>query len=215
MPRPEINDYIFYKIVNDDLPEYIYIGSTGCFIKRKISHKEACNNLNSRHHHLKLYKTIRENGGWDQWNMVVIDKLDQTTLLDARIKEEELRKEYNGNLNTIKAYRTDEEKKEYYQENKGRAKEYKQKNKKDISKKQKEYRDSHQEFIVEKRKEYYDSNKKTILEKAKKNYQTNKEAINEKMTCECGSIFIKNTLNRHKKSLKHQQFCQPIDLSIT
>ena len=162
MPRPEINDYVFYKIVCDELPEYVYIGSTACFSKRKKAHKCSCNKLNSKKHNFKLYQTIRDNGGWDKWNMVVIDKLNSTTLLDARIKEESLRKEYNGNLNMVKAHVT-----------------------------------------VEEKKEHYELNKEVILKNAK-----------EKITCDCGSIFTKRALNRHINSLKHQQFCQPIDLSI-
>tara|TARA_R110002167_G_scaffold41862_1_gene127731 strand:+ start:136 stop:639 length:504 start_codon:yes stop_codon:yes gene_type:complete len=166
MPRPEINDYVFYKIICDDLPEYVYIGSTGCFSKRKGAHKGRCNNPNRKNYKCKLYQTIRDNGGWDKWQMVIIDKLDQTTLLDARIKEEALMKEYNGNLNSQKAYRSVEEAKEYEKEHK---------------------------------KEHYELNKKTINEKR-----------NEKMTCKCGAIVRKDTIKRHEKTLKHQQFCQPI-----
>ena len=180
MPRPEINDYVFYKIINDDLPEYVYIGSTGCFYKRKQSHKDDCDNPNSKKYNLKLYQTIRENGGWEKWNMVIIDKGEQMTLTDTRIKEEKLRKEYNGNLNMVKAYTSTEEKKEYLNE----------------------YRQDNKQIINEKAKYYYQANKKYFNEKWR-----------EKFTCECGAIFNINNLSRHKKSLKHQQFCQPIDLS--
>ena len=215
MPRPEINDYIFYKIVNDDLPEYIYIGSTACFSKRKRGHKTTCNNSHRPGYNLKLYQTIRENGGWDKWQMIVIDKLDQTTLLNARIKEESLRKEYNGNLNTIKAYRTDEERKEDVTK-------YNKANKEAITEKVKEYRDNNKIYISEKQKEYRDNNREVLIEYHKNYRQKNKESINEKaekkarekVTCECGVILRKDSKWKHEKSLKHQQFCQPIDLSI-
>ena len=161
-----INDYIFYKITCDDLPEYIYIGSTVHFIKRKCDHKITCNNPNRKGHNIKLYQTIRDNGGWEKWDIIVIDEAKQVTLTEARIKEESLRKEYNGNLNSQKAYRSVEEAKEYEKEHK---------------------------------KEHYELNKKTINEKR-----------NEKMTCKCGAIVRKDTIKRHEKTLKHQQFCQPI-----
>ena len=215
MPRPELNDYVFYKIINDDLPEYIYIGSTACFSKRKGAHRGTCNNPYDKRHNLKLYQIIRENGGWEKWDMLVIDKLDQTTLLNARIKEESLRKEYNGNLNSNKAYRSDEEKKEYWHSD--RAKEYKQKNKELIAEKKKIYNETNKEAISEKWNEYYKKNKKAIAEQQKKHYESNKEAILEKrkvkMTCECGSVFTLLNKNRHLDTLKHQRFCQPIDLS--
>mgnify|MGYP006405713319 CR=1 FL=1 len=182
MPRPEINDYVFYKIVNDELPEYVYIGSTACFIRRKYDHKRDSNNPNRKNYKCKLYQTIRDNGGWDKWQMVIIDKLDQTTLLDARIKEEALMKEYNGNLNTLKAYTSVEEVKLY-------QKVYGEKNKEAIAKKNKEYHNLNKEISNEKRRE-------------------------KKMTCECGSFIRIDGLIEHKKTLKHQQFCQPIDLSI-
>tara|TARA_R110000772_G_scaffold253037_1_gene368596 strand:+ start:183 stop:878 length:696 start_codon:yes stop_codon:yes gene_type:complete len=231
MPRPEINDYIFYKIVNDDLPEYIYIGSTGCFYKRKCQHKSSCNNPNSQHYNCKLYKTIRENGGWDHWNILVIDEAKQLTLTEARIKEESLRKEYNGNLNMVKAYRSVEERKEQkkkngkqiYELNKEsileKTKIYYESNKETILEKQKKYNEINKEIIFETRKNYRELNKELIAEKKKEHYELNKEVIlknaKEKMTCECGAVFVKHGKNRHINSLKHQQFCQPIDLSIT
>tara|TARA_R110002167_G_scaffold233664_1_gene438867 strand:+ start:279 stop:812 length:534 start_codon:yes stop_codon:yes gene_type:complete len=145
--KPIINDYVFYKITCDDLPEYIYIGSTVHFIKRKSDHKGNCNNPNRKEHNCKLYKTIRDNGGWGQWNMTVIDEAKQLTLTAARIKEEALRKEYNGNLNSYKAHQTVEERKEYEKEHK------------------KEYHEKNQKIINEKNKKYYESNKEAINEK--------------------------------------------------
>ena len=58
MPRPEINDYVFYKIVCSDCPDYIYIGSTGCLNKRKRSHKTGCNNPNHKIYNLKVFNFI-------------------------------------------------------------------------------------------------------------------------------------------------------------
>tara|TARA_R110000823_G_scaffold220211_1_gene348894 strand:+ start:242 stop:889 length:648 start_codon:yes stop_codon:yes gene_type:complete len=214
--KPIINDYVFYKIVNDDLPEYIYIGSTVHFIKRKCDHKAICNNPNIKNHNLKLYKTIRENGGWEKWNMIVIDEVKQVTLTEARIKEEELRLKYDGNLNMVKAHRGVEELKEYSKEI---SKEYYNNNKEAILEREKKYRESHKESIAEYKKEYCEKNKEAIAEKNKEYYQKNKEFINkknsEKITCECGAVLVKHGKNRHINTLKHQQFCQPIDLSIT
>ena len=190
--KPIINDYVFYKIVCDELPEYIYIGSTVHFIKRKSQHKGTCNNPDDKNYKCKLYQTIRENGGWDRWNMKVIDEAKQLTLTEARIKEEMLRKEYNGNLNMHRAHRSVEDVKEINKKN----------------------HEKNKEFILEKKKKYYELNKEALLEKQKEYHEKNKKIILEKMTCECGSIFAKKALNRHINTLKHQQFCQPIDLSI-
>jgi predicted GIY-YIG superfamily endonuclease len=72
--------YIIYKICCDDLPEYIYVGSTKSIIKRKSQHKIHCNNGNTR----KLYTTIRENGGWNNWRMVIIEECGEISLTQLR-----------------------------------------------------------------------------------------------------------------------------------
>ena len=185
-----MSHYIFYKIVCEDCPDYIYIGSTKSYRSRKNQHKNACNNENYKNHNSKIYKTLRDNGGWENWNMIIIDEGKELTFIQARIKEEELRLKYNGNLNSYKAYRTEEEKKQYdkdYYENnkdilkekkreydlnnKEKRKEYNEKNKEKI----KEYNEKNKDILKEKRKEYNENNK----EEKKQYYQNNKEKIKE------------------------------------
>ena len=70
MPKISIdyNNTTIYKIVCTDLSNKdIYVGHTTQFIKRKSSHKHNCNNPISKFYNLKVYKTIRENGGWENW----------------------------------------------------------------------------------------------------------------------------------------------------
>ena len=117
--------YYFYKIVCEDLPNYAYIGSTRSLRHRKSQHKTNCNNENRKMYNCKLYKTIRENGGWDNWRMVCIQQGEYENKRSAEIKEEELRLELNGNMNSQRCYITEEQKKEqlkeckkeYYSEN--------------------------------------------------------------------------------------------------
>ena len=56
MPRQNV-DYtktIIYKIVcNDDNFDYLYIGSTTNFTKRKNNHKSCCNNQNNKNSNQK------------------------------------------------------------------------------------------------------------------------------------------------------------------
>jgi hypothetical protein len=59
-------------------------------------------NDNSKKYNRKLYQTIRENGGWDNWRMVIIEECGEISLTQARIKEEEHRVKLNANLNTHK-----------------------------------------------------------------------------------------------------------------
>jgi hypothetical protein len=65
MPKKVINDYVFYKIISisDDI-DLCYVGSTANWKERQRQHKSICNNENSKLYNSKIYKTIRENGGW-------------------------------------------------------------------------------------------------------------------------------------------------------
>lgn len=199
--KPIINDYIFYKITCENLPEFTYIGSTVHFIKRKCDHKTDCNNKTRKGHNIQLYQTIRANGGWENWEMVVIDKGEQMNLTDARIKEESLRKEYNGNLNMVKAYRSEEDKKEY---NKANSKEYRENNRDKINEKVKEYNNNHKEQKQAYQKEYYENNKVKFKE-----YQS------KKITCICGCELTRGKLPRHLKTNKHMDLLKHSYLSAT
>jgi len=171
--------YYIYKICCDDLPNYNYIGSTKAFRRRKNHHKTTYNKGNTN----KIYNTIRENGGWDNWRMVILEDLGEVSFTEARIKEEEYRVKLNANLNMIKCYRTEEEylkqKKEYRENNKEQIKEqnkkYYQNNKEHISEQTKEYREKNKEQI----KEYYQKNKEHIAEQKKEYREQNKEQIKE------------------------------------
>ncbi len=64
----------FYKIVSNDLTiKDCYVGHTTNYIDRKARHKIHCNNSIHKHHYCKLYVFIRDNGGWDNFNMVLIE----------------------------------------------------------------------------------------------------------------------------------------------
>jgi len=194
------HNYIIYKICNDDYPEYIYIGSTYNFIRRKWEHKKNSNNINSRGGHLKVYQIIRENGGWENWRMIPLEECGNITKTQAHIREEQLRVEHNANLNTIKAYVSEEEIKK-------KIKEYNENNKEHVKEKQREYNEKNKEMIKERKKEYREKNKEKFNEKDRKYREKNKEKIKEKgkekVTCECGCEVPKNHLSRHRESKKH------------
>lgn len=161
MPKKAI-DYsktIIYKIVPKDLNlNFIYVGSTTDFRKRKTSHKGECNNNNL----LKIYKTIRENGGWDAFEMLEIEKYVCNDGNEARTRERYWMELLNANLNTFKPITTIEEKKEYDKTDK--RKEYKKTYAKTDKRKEylKEYYKQNADKILQHQKEY---NLKKKLEK--------------------------------------------------
>ena len=115
MPKVEI-DYsntIFYKIFCKN-PEIIdlYVGHTTNFVQRKHGHKQNCINMKSPNYKYKLYNFIRNNGGWDNWNMEIIAFHNCDDHYHARKKEQHYYKELNATLNSIEPYAIKKEKKE-------------------------------------------------------------------------------------------------------
>jgi len=170
MPRPAINDYIFYKIVNVNADvDLCYVGSTANWKHRMYAHKHTCNNPNALRHNLKLYKTIREHGGWDEFKMVEIGRAEQLTLTEAHQKEEEYRVELQANMNSQKCFiDTKEVKKQYRIDNADKFKEY-----------AKQYRIDNADTIKQKAKQYRVDNADKVKEWDKqwriKNHDKHKE----------------------------------------
>jgi len=171
--------YYIYKICCDDLPEFVYVGSTKAFRNRKYQHKNDCINENSSKFNRKLYTTIRENGGWDNWRMVILEECGEISFTEARIKEEEHRVKLNGNLNSQKCHTTEEG-----------YKVIKQKANKKFTEKNK---DKKQEYD----KEYREKNKEKIM-----------EWRSQRITCECGRTHCINDKGKHVNTKIHKKLIE-------
>jgi len=69
-----ITPVYFYRFVcNDPNITNLYVGSCIDLTKQKSKHKAVCNNPNNTKYNLLVYKTIRENGNWDNWRMLEIE----------------------------------------------------------------------------------------------------------------------------------------------
>ena len=210
MPKTNI-DYsktIIYKIINYDYPELVYVGSTTNFTKRKQHHKDAVFNQNSLSHNLKIYKTIRENGGWDCWKMIVICEYPCDNKRQAELEEDKYMMELKANLNMNRASRT---MKQYYEDNK-----------ENIKDKNKQYFEDNTDNLKDKFKQYYEDNKDKFKEyrednkdKIKQYRDDNKDKMKEhktkKCTCECGSTFTHGNKSQHIKTMKHQKYLNTIE----
>jgi len=111
MPKNNI-DYsntTIYKIYckNSDITD-VYVGHTTNFIKRKYQHKICSNNIKKT---LKIYDTIRQNGGWENWDMIEIAKYNCKDSTEARIKENVHFEELKANLNSYPPFSN---KKDFY-----------------------------------------------------------------------------------------------------
>ena len=122
MPRTNI-DYsntIIYKIQHNEKDELIYVGHTTDFTKRKSAHKAYANSKEGKPFNRQLYKMIRENGGWEIFNMIEIKKFPCNNKREAEAEEDKLMRELKSTMNMIRAFRTAEDIKEdarIYREN--------------------------------------------------------------------------------------------------
>lgn len=198
MPKVAI-DYsraLIYKIIcNDPNVKDVYVGSTTNFKERERCHKKNCNIENSNGYNLKVYRFMRENGGFDNWRMELVEMFPTDNKLKLYKREGEVIRSLGATLNSkiagrsVKDYNADnivkriefnktfwannkekgkEEKKNYYQNNKELIKEY-----------GKEYYQNNKEKCKEIKKKYYQTNLEQIQEYKKKYYQNNLENIKE------------------------------------
>jgi len=140
MPKKEM-DYskcLIYKIQHKDNNDLLYVGHTTNFTKRKYKHKS---NISSNDkYNMKLYQMIRENGGWDDFNMIVIEEFPCKNLREAKAEEDKVMREMKSTMNTNRALKSLDAKYWY----------------------NKKYRELHQEQIKEHKHQYYEENKEKI-----------------------------------------------------
>jgi hypothetical protein len=181
MPRKEINynNTVIYKIVCNDLTVTdLYVGHTTDFTKRKNQHKTACNNVNCKGYNFKVYKMIRENGGWTNWTMIEIEKYPCIDGNEAKARERYYLELLNAQLNSqvpgrsIKEYR-EANKEAYLLKNK----QYYEQNKDDILLKNKQYKEAKKEAIALQQKQYIEANKEAYL-LYQKQYRLKKKSEN-------------------------------------
>jgi len=184
---------IIYKLCCKDTDvKDIYIGSTTNFTRRKCEHKGTCNNPNCKQYNYNVYKYIRNNGTFDNWDMVQIEEYKAKDKRDLHTRERYWIELLESKLNCVIPTRN---KKEYRSENKVNIKEHSMK-----------YRANNKDMLTEKNRIYNSENKDKIKEKNKKYYFENKK----KVICECGSEVCKNNLSHHRKTQKHIKYLESL-----
>ena len=133
-------EYTIYKIECKD-PEikHLYVGSTEIYETRVNVHKSECNNEKSNGYNIYVYQKMREFGGFDNWNIEILEKVI-CRKEDARKLEEEYRVKLKADLNSRGCYTDRKEYEKNYREEK--------------EEKIKKYREAHKEYLKEKKKEY-------------------------------------------------------------
>ena len=244
MPRKEI-DYSnthFYKIVCKNLQvNQCYVGHTTNFIKRKNTHKNNCNNTNNKNHNNYLYKFIRENGGFDNFEMVLLQTVECKNRLEALKQERQYIEELKATLNQINPHATDDDRTKQaldYNERKRQDRldnpnKYKERdqakyqNNKDVMcQKAKERYTKKKDEIKEQRTDYYYNRggqeknavrcKKYREEHPEETKIRNKqwyENKKEEVICQCGQKLLKHNLPIHITRRKHQTYLKSVETS--
>lgn len=173
---------VIYKLVCKDINiQNCYVGSTTNFVKRKSHHKDNCKYESLKDYHYPVYKFIRDNGNWDNWSMILIEKYPCKNKLELESRERYHMELLKADLNQRIPTRTD---KENYNENK-----------EIYAAKGKIYREKNKDIIKVRKKGYREQNKEKI-----------KEHRSKKVECKCGIIYAHNHASSHRKTKKHQKY---------
>jgi len=141
---------------------------------------------------IKLYQFIRSNGGWNQFTMIEIEKLNCSDGNEARSRERYWYELLNAQLNMVCPNRSKKEyDKIYYEQNKDKKTEQKQ-----------IYRQQNKDKIKEQKTEYYQQNKEKLKEKE-----------SQPILCECGCTIQKRQKSEHQKTIKHIKLMEQLNNS--
>jgi len=168
----------FYKFIcNNSEIKSSYVGHTVDFTKRKYHHKTSCNNENDKNHNCKIYQIMRENGGWNEWKMIEIEKRLVKDTREAERVEQEWIEKLQSNMNSIRAFGIDVD------SQKETRNKWKIENKDIIKEQVKKYKLENIDAINKYQQEYYLENREKKAKQAQERYFKNKEkkqqSINE------------------------------------
>lgn len=191
MPRVAMDfskTVIYHFVCKDEMIKCSYVGSTTNFVKRKANHKSSCNVETKKDYHIKVYETIREHGGWNNWDMIPLEEFPCENKTQQAIREQYWIDQLKPEMNCFKAYISEEDKIEYQKAYNvlnseviaEKKKAYNILNAEVIAERKKAYNILNAEVITEYRKAYCEANSKVIAEKKKAWYEANRDRVNEK-----------------------------------
>jgi hypothetical protein len=95
------NNGIIYKLCcKDTTIKDIYIGSTCSFRRRKNAHKTSCQNETNTNYNCYVYQFIRDNGGFSNWEMIEIKKVNCNDKRELEKEERAVLELVGGTLNS-------------------------------------------------------------------------------------------------------------------
>ena len=155
----------------------IYIGSTANIQRRIYCHKSCCNNISSKKYNLKIYKYIRKNGNFNNFEFVILEAKNFVDKYNLHLRERYFIEQLNATLNVQIPTRC--------------WSEYYKKNKIQINIKKKEYHFLNRERLNLLNNLYYQNNKQKI-----------NENNNKRIVCiHCKKIYNNSYIKIHIKTI--------------
>ena len=206
MPKPRnYKNACIYKIVckNPEIEDF-YIGSTTNLRQRKNRHKQSIYNEKDRDYLFYKSLFIRENGGWENFEFIVLEHCkDITNAEELRLREREWFDKLKPTLNKLKPSISIDEKRKYENE-------WRKYNPEKQSIYKKKYYQNNSEKEKQRNKKYYQENKEICLKKNKENCKSWRENNQEIIECGCGSKIKKYKLPEHLKTKKHKKYIESL-----
>ena len=201
---------IIYKLeCKDPNVTEIYVGATTNFNKRRYCHKSRCTNEKSAYYDFIVYRFIRFNGGWNNFNMLQIDEVNARNKRHLNQIEAKYIRELKAELNCDIPQDIEGglDQKEWH-------KQYYKKNREKFADKGKVYREQNYEAISVQKKKWYYKNIDRCAKQQREYRLKNIDIIRQKkkaygeviVKCECGSNVRRDGLNKHKLTKIHQDW---------
>lgn len=181
VPKNFENSVIYSLVCKDITVKDCYVGSTTNFTARKYGHRDCCKNESKKEYNYYVYQFIRDNGGWDNWDMVELEKYPCSDFNEMFKRERYWMETLGATLNSRVPARSN-----------------------------KEYKEEHKEHLKQWFHDYHMKNRDERNRRNRENARLHKEEISAKRkvvhTCECGGKWTNCHYQRHCRTEKHQSY---------
>ena len=168
--KQDFSQSTIYHIRTIETKVVVYVGSSTNFKQRCASHKSRCKNSST----LTIYNYMRDNGGFDLFEIIPVIFLKLNDAVELRIEEQKEMDKYTDKLNVIKAYISDQDRIVRDKEN---GKKYYEENREKLIEKTREYYESNKDKVCNYQKEYYEQNREKVQEQKRQYREVNQEYI--------------------------------------
>jgi hypothetical protein len=181
---PDYSQGLIYKIMcKDTSVREMYIGSTTNHYQRTATHKSRCKLITDPFHNLKVYKFIRDHGGWDNWEVIELYKYPCDSKQELAEEEGTAYDRFVCDFVMLNDQKPNRTSAEYYTD----------------------HFEDNREYVNKKSKERYHANRDREAKEALERYHAKKEELNTPTPCDCGLMINKQNITKHKKTEIHKK----------